>query len=209
MTTTATLLLVFAAGCMIIDWWSVGVRRQRVEAIAKPAVMIALLGVAITADLDATARPWIVAALLCGLVGDIVLLPQVDRFVVGLAAFLVGHLAYSVAFTTLWSPSARLVVGAVGVAALIWTVGRPIERTLRGTALHIPVLAYISVTALVVVTGAATGRVLIIVGTLAFAASDGLLGAGRFLQPSSDLRVGVHVLYQLGQAAIVLGAIAT
>lgn len=209
MTTTATLLLVFAAGCMIIDWWSVGNHRQRIESIAKPAVMIGLLGVAITADLDTTTRPWIVAALLCGLVGDIALLPQVDRFVGGLVAFLVGHLAYSVAFTTLWSPSAWLVVGAAGVAALIWTVGRPIERTLRGSALHLPVLAYIAVTALVVVTGAGTGRVLIIVGTLAFAASDGLLGTGRFLHPKRDLRVGVHVLYQVGQAAIVLGTIAT
>lgn len=209
MTTTAAAFLALAACCMLVDWWSVGTRRDRIEAVAKPAVMVALLGIAITADLDSTARPWIVAALLCGLVGDIVLLPQVDRFVVGLAAFLVGHLAYSVAFATLWSPSAWLVVGAVGVTALIWTVGRPIERTLRGSALHLPVLAYIAVTAFVVVTGAGTGRVLIIVGTLAFAASDGLLGAGRFLQPSRDLRVGVHVLYQLGQATIVLGVIAT
>lgn len=207
MTTTSTAFLLLAAGCMAIDWWSVASRHERVELAAKPAVMIGLLGVAITADLDATAQPWIVAALLLGLVGDIVLLPQVDRFVVGLAAFLVGHLAYSIAFATLWSPSAWLVVGAVGVVVLIAVAGRPIETTLRGSPLHLPVLAYVAVTAVVVLTGSSTGRPLIVSGVLAFAASDGLLGAGRFLDPSRDMRVGVHVLYQLGQAAIVLGAV--
>ena len=123
--------------------------------------------------------------------------------------FLIGHLAYCVAFSTLWAPSAWLAIGAIGVGALIWTVGRPIERTLRRSPLHLAVLAYIAVTGLVVVTGAATARPFIVVGTLAFAASDGLRGAGRFLDTRRDTRVAVHVLYQLGQATIVLGAIAT
>ena len=209
MNPAATAFLAIAAACMAIDWWTVATERQRLEAIAKPAVMLALLAVALTADIDTGARPWIVAALALGLVGDVALLPQVDRFVTGLVAFLVGHLAYAVAFTTLWEPSAWLLVGGIGVAVLILTVGRSIERTLRGSPLHLPVLAYIAVTALVVITGAATGRPLLVVGTLAFAASDGLLGAGRFLDTTRDTRVAVHVLYQLGQAAIVLGAIAT
>ena len=85
-------------------------------------------------------------------------------------------------------------------------VGRPIERSLRGDALHLPVIAYIAVSGAVVMTGAGTGRALIVLGTLAFAASDGLLGADRFLEPARDRRVWVHVLYQLGQAGIVLGA---
>ncbi len=170
--------------------------------------MVALLAVALLGDLDPTStRPWIVAGLAFGLVGDIALLPALDRFIVGLSAFLVGHLAYVVAFVVLWDPSAWLLVGVAGLAALVVGVGRPIERSLRSSALHVPVIAYIAVSGAVVLSGAGTGRALIVLGTLAFAASDGILGADRFLEPARDRRVWVHVLYQLGQAGIVLGAI--
>lgn len=208
MTPSATVLIAVAIGCMLTDWWSVATRRVRVEAVAKPAVMVALIGVALAGDVDPTSiRPWIVAGLAFGLVGDIALLPRIDRFVVGLSAFLVGHLAYVVAFVLLWSPSAWLAAGTMGLLVLVIGVGRPIERSLRGNALHLPVIAYIAVSGAVVMTGAGTGRALIVLGTLAFAASDGLLGADRFLEPTRDRRVWVHVLYQLGQAGIVLGAI--
>jgi uncharacterized membrane protein YhhN len=207
MNPAATVLLAIAGGCMLADWWSVVTNRRSVEAVAKPAVMVALLGLAVAGDIDPAATPWVIAALALGLAGDIALLPQIDRFVIGLAAFLLGHLAYSVAFATMWSPSGWIAVGAIGVLALVVIVGRPIERALRGRSLRLPVLAYIAVTAAVVITGAATGRPLIVAGTLAFAASDGLLGAGRFLDPPTDRRVWVHVLYQLGQAAIVVGTI--
>jgi len=209
-TASATVFIALAIGCMLIDWWSVATRRASVEAVAKPAVMIALLGVALVGDIDPTSiRPWIIAGLTFGLIGDIALLPSIDRFIVGLSAFLLGHLAYVVAFTVLWSPSAWLIAGAAGLVVLVIGVGRPIERTLRTDALHLPVVAYIAVSGAVVMTGAGTARALIVIGTLAFAASDGLLGADRFLQPARDRRVWVHVLYQLGQAGIVLGAITT
>ena len=208
MTPSTTFLVAVAIGCMLTDWWSVATRRVRIEAVAKPAVMVALIGVALAGDVDPTSiRPWIVAGLAFGLVGDIALLPRIDRFIVGLAAFLVGHLAYVAAFVLLWSPSAWLVIGTVGLLTLIISVGRPIERSLRSDALRLPVIAYIAVSGAVVMTGSGTGRALIVLGTLAFAASDGLLGADRFLDPTRNRRVRVHVLYQLGQAGIVLGAI--
>jgi uncharacterized membrane protein YhhN len=208
-TASATIFLAFAIGCMLFDWWSVASRRPTVESAAKPAVMIALIGVAVLGDVDPTSiRPWIVAGLAFGLLGDIALLPRLDRFVVGLSAFLLGHLAYVVAFVLLWSPSAWLVAGAAGLATLVIAVGRPIERSLRTDPLHLPVVAYIAVSGAVVMTGSGTGRALIVAGTLAFAASDGILGADRFLEPTRDRRVWVHVLYQLGQAGIVVGAIA-
>jgi alkenylglycerophosphocholine/alkenylglycerophosphoethanolamine hydrolase len=208
-TASATVFIAVAIACMLIDWWSVASRRVSVEAVAKPAVMVALIGAILLGDTDPTSiRPWIVAGLAFGLVGDIALLPRVDRFIVGLSAFLIGHLAYVVAFVLLWSPSAWLIAGAVGLATLVIAVGRPIERSLRTNALHLPVVAYIAVSGAVVMTGSGTARALIVFGTLAFAASDGLLGADRFLEPTRDRRVWVHVLYQLGQAGIVVGAIA-
>ena len=85
MTPSATVFIAVAIGCMLTDWWSVATRRVRVEAVAKPAVMVALIGVALTGDVDPTSiRPWIVAGLAFGLVGDIALLPRIDRFIVGL-----------------------------------------------------------------------------------------------------------------------------
>ena len=101
-----------------------------------------------------------------------------------------------------------MAAGGAGLAILVSVVGRPIERSLRGNSLHLPVIACIAVSGAVVMTGAGTGCALIVLGTLAFAASDGLLGADRFLEPARNRRVGVHMLYQLGQAGIVVGAIA-
>lgn len=207
MNTAATICLALAAGCMTIDWWAVTTARDRVEAFAKPAVMVLLIAVALLGDLDpASLRAWIVAGLVCGLAGDVALLPGQDRFVLGLTAFLVGHLAYAVAFVQIWSPTAWLAVGLVGVVGLVAGFGLPIERSLRGRRLRVPVVAYSAVTVAVLITGAGTGRVPIALGTLSFAASDGLLGADRFVSPARSRRVWIHVLYQLGQVGIVLGS---
>ncbi|MEP1125220.1 MAG: lysoplasmalogenase [Ilumatobacter sp.] len=200
------LLAAFAAGT---DWMAVRTGRSRVEGVAKPAVMVALIGLAATADLEpASVRPWIVAALVFGLVGDLALLPQVDRFIVGLGSFLVGHLAYVVAFGLTWDPGPLLAAGAAGLVLLLAWFGRPIERSIRGSSLRVPVLAYVAVTCVVIVAGSGTGRWVIAAGALAFALSDGLLGSDRFVSPRPDRRVWIHVLYHVGQAAIVTGVLA-
>ena len=190
------------------DWRAVHTDHRRVEAVAKPAVMIGLIGLAATSDLaPSSVQPWILLALMLGLVGDLALLPQVDRFIVGLGSFLLGHLAYVVAFVLMWNPSAWLAVGFVGLGVLLAVFGRPIERSIRGSALRLPVIAYIAVTGIVIVAGAGTGRWIITAGALAFALSDGVLGWNRFVTPDPDRRVWVHVLYHLGQAAIVAGVL--
>ena len=56
---------------------------------------------ALTPAHDAGARrAWFVAALVCSLAGDVLLMLPTDRFVAGLAAFLVGHLCYVAGFWT-------------------------------------------------------------------------------------------------------------
>ncbi len=200
--------MLIAAVAAVADWAAVKTHRRRVETAAKPLVMLALIGLVATAEAtpDGT-RPWILVALVCGLVGDIALLPSIDRFIVGLGSFLVGHLAYVIAFSTMWRTSWWLVVGGAGAIGLLATFGRPIVASLRDSPLRWPVVAYIAVTCLVIVTGAGTGRAVIALGALAFALSDGLLGWNRFVSPVPDRRVWVHVLYHLGQAAIVVGVL--
>lgn len=194
---------------MLANWWAVRGNRSAIEAVTKPSVMIALLGVTVSADLDpASLRPWIVAALAFGLVGDVALLPQVDRFLAGLAAFFIGHVAYVAAFVTIGSPSVWMLVGIAGLAALIWKFGVPIDRGLRGDPMRVPVLAYITVIGVLILTASSTGRWPIVLGALAFAASDGLIGVDKFVRPAPERRVVIIVLYHIGQGAIVAGAIA-
>ena len=198
-------LLIVAAMTMVTDWWAVWSDRPAVEQAAKPAVMVALIALALTIDAEpSSVVPWIVAALACGLVGDVALLPTVDRFIVGLGAFLVGHLAYLVAFIIMWEPNAWLIAGVVGATALLTAFGIPIIRSVRTSRLAGPVVVYIAVSAAVMVTGSGTGRWLAAVGVLAFGLSDGLLGHDRFVAPRPQGRVGVHVLYHVAQCALVI-----
>ena len=198
-------LLIVAAVVMMTDWWAVWSGRPAVEQAAKPAVMVALVALALTVDAEPSGVvPWMVAALACGLVGDVALLPTVDRFIIGLAAFLVGHVAYVIAFIIMWDPDAWLVVGAFGAAALLAAFGIPIVRSVRSSRLAGPVVVYIAVSAAVMVAGSGTGRWLAAVGVLAFGLSDGLLGHDRFVTPRPRGRVAVHVLYHLAQGALVV-----
>ncbi len=92
--------LAVAAVLAVVDWlavWAGGPWGRRVERIAKPGVMVALIAAAwlatpVTPEARA-AQPWLVAGLVASLAGDVLLLPP-GRFVAGLAAFLVAHLAY-------------------------------------------------------------------------------------------------------------------
>src|SRR4051812_32523111 len=95
------ILLVVAALAAVVDWVAVWRRPQwdRVETVLKPLVLVALIGVALVMDAaDDGQRAWFVAALVLSLAGDVFLLPSVDRFVPGLASFLLAHVAYIVGF---------------------------------------------------------------------------------------------------------------
>lgn len=209
MTTAAWIFGAVAVVAMAFDWWAVRTTREPIETVAKPMVMVGLIGIAVLADIvPSSAQPWVIAALVLGLVGDVCLLPQIDRFIAGLAAFLVGHACYLVAFAIMWSPSWLIALGIAGLIALLGAFGVDIARSLRDSPMLVPVMAYIGVTAAIILLGAGTGRWIVAAGALAFALSDGLLGSDRFVRPVPDRRVWVHVLYHLGQATIVVGVIA-
>src|SRR5690242_1128107 len=89
-------MVVFLAAAAIAavgDWVAVARRDQRLEYVFKPLTTLLLLGAALAVDPDVPARRWwFVVALALSLVGDVSLM--LGRFVPGLAAFLVAHLAY-------------------------------------------------------------------------------------------------------------------
>jgi len=169
-----------AAGLAAIDWFSAWRGRPRVEQVAKPAVMVAFILLAIGIDADPSAARWLVViGLAFGLAGDIFLLPQVDRFLAGLGAFLLGHGFYVAAFATMDLAFIGIVGGCAAAAVLLLYLGWPIMQRVRGGPFAVPVSAYL--------------------------AMDGLLGLDRFVLPAPGRRVVVHVLYHLGQAGFVVG----
>ena len=195
-----------AAGLAAIDWFSVWRALPRVEQVAKPAVMVAFILLALGIDADPSAARWlVVVGLAFGLAGDIFLLPQVDRFLAGLGAFLLGHGFYVAGFATMDLAFIGIVGGCAAAAVLLLYLGWPIMQRVRGGPFAAPVSAYLAMTVTIVIFATATHRWPIALGGVLFATSDGLLGLDRFVRPAPGRRVVVHVLYHLGQAGFVVG----
>ena len=214
MTTLAWAWFAVAVVAAITDWVAVAARRRRLEFVAKPTVMVALLGLAVAlvpgSSAGDAARPWFVAALALSLVGDVLLMLPRERFVGGLVAFLVAHLAYIVGLMAIIVTGALvaigILVGLVVVGATIVLVGWPIVRAVRvdRPRLEVPVVAYLAVISSMVVVACATGRPVAIAGALLFYASDAILAWDRFVTPKRWGRVATHVTYHTGQALLVL-----
>ena len=191
------------------NWWS---RRpgagdatsRRVEAASKPLATLALAALAIVAATvgGADAPTGALVAALVGfalcLGGDVALLPFVDRFVVGLASFLAGHVAFVVMFVLLGLDRPELAVVAIAlVSALVLTAGRRIVDGARreSTALRRPVQTYLAVISSMAVVGFATGRPAAVVGSALFVASDAILGWNKFVRQRRWMPIGVMTTY--------------
>jgi uncharacterized membrane protein YhhN len=194
----------------VVDWWSVLRDRRAVERWAKPAVMVGLGAVALASGAaDSPTGWWVLAALALGLVGDVLLLGDSEgRFLGGLGAFLLGHLAWVAAFVAhgLGAPALAWVGGAVVVVAL--GAGRrivPGAHRAGGSVLSGAVVLYMAVITVMALTGWATGVLLVGLGAGLFVVSDTVLGLGRFDREHPWTRPVVMVTYHLAQACLVAG----
>ncbi len=203
---------VLAAVLAVLDWYAVATLGRRLEQVAKPATMLALIGAA--SAMGAAGSPsgrLLVLALGLGLLGDLLLLgDHPTRFLAGLGAFLVGHLAYVGGFVLLGLD--RPWWGLLGVAALAagsvpvrWVLTA--ARREGGAALAGPVAAYVLVIGAMTVLAWATGSVPAGIGATVFLASDTILALDRFVAPRRWAGPAVMVTYHLGQALIVLGVL--
>lgn len=198
----------------LIDWYAVARGDRRTETWAKPATLVALIVAALVLGAtDSSAGAWLLIALVLGLAGDVFLLGDSDtRFRLGLAAFLVGHLAYVASFISLgldpqgWNYLAFLVLGA----CLLATRQVAASTYLRGgLGLAAPVAVYTVVIGAMVIYAFTTGVPLIAAGATVFAVSDTVLARDRFVHPWDGARLLVMVTYHVGQALIVAGVLAT
>jgi uncharacterized membrane protein YhhN len=204
--------LAVAAVFAVADWVAKARDDRRLEYVAKPATLAALIVVAASldaADVDAGRRWWFVAALVFSLAGDVLLMLPSDQFVAGLAAFLVGHVCYVVGFWVDADPPDALavVVATVVVLAVIVPLAARIVRAVRASddpALAVPVVAYIAVITTMVVSAVASGNAVAAVGAALFAGSDSMIAWDRFVQPFRAAPVAIMVTYHAGQALLVL-----
>jgi uncharacterized membrane protein YhhN len=209
-TGAAWAFLVLFAVVAVGDWVAV-VRRpgaRGLEYVCKPAALVALLLLAVALDAeDGAQQEWFVVALVCCLAGDVFLMLPSDRFVPGLASFLLGHLAYVVGLSLApdWS-AGRLVIGLVVVAAALAVLGRRVVGAVAGRdrALVPPVVAYMAAISAMVASAVATGNARAVVGAGLFYASDTLIALDRFERPRPWTGLAIMVTYHLGQLALVL-----
>jgi uncharacterized membrane protein YhhN len=209
----ASLIWLLPAALALVDWYAVWRGDRRTESWAKPAVLVALIVTALVLGAtDSAAGTWLLVALAFGLAGDVLLLGKSDRrFQLGLAAFLVGHLAFVVSFTRLGlePPTWAWLAWVVLLVCLLFTRQvAPATYVRSGWALAAPVALYTVVIGAMVIVAFDTGEPLIAIGATVFATSDSVLAVDRFVSPKPWAPVVVMVTYHVGQALIIAGVLA-
>lgn len=201
--------VVFAA-VLAIRAHYVGAEQRWQAYVFKPLATLLVLALALSLPAASPAYRWaLVAGLAFSTAGDIFLMLPRDRFVAGLASFLLAHLSYIYAFAIgvpfpaaplLWLP--YFAAGGIVVAA-VWAGVAP---ALRGA-----VIAYVVVIA--AMAGQAMGRwqalggapaLAAALGAALFVVSDAILALNRFRAPLRAERVLVLGSYWMAQLLIAL-----
>lgn len=204
LTIAALALLLFLALLLIADRQE----SRRGVMLFKPLASTAFVAAGLFA-LD-TPTPYAVA-ILVGLAlswwGDVLLIPKSKPkvFQLGILAFLLGHVAYSVAFVARGVDTAAtagtllvLAIVAIGVVRWLWPHAP--------SDMRVPVVAYIAVisamVALAVGTWAAHGQPAIVVGAVMFYVSDLSVAMDRFVRSSFVNRLWGLPCYFIAQLVL-------
>jgi uncharacterized membrane protein YhhN len=179
---------------------------QRNKRVFKVLAATSFVGLAVAnGALQSTYGTVILAALCLSWCGDVALLSRAQvTFLGGLVAFLLGHLAFAVAFVVrgvdpvYWLPAA-IVMAIVVATAGRWFAGKAPAK------LKVPVVAYVSVigvmAALAIGTVPTEGGALIAGAALSFVVSDVFVGIDRFVKDGYDTRKWGTPLYFGAQVA--------
>ncbi|WP_156023243.1 lysoplasmalogenase [Terracoccus sp. 273MFTsu3.1] len=195
----------------LINWGSVLRGDHLVERITKPLVVLLLMGLAWSLYWEGRVPGsppllTVIVALAFCLVGDVALLHATEtRFLVGLGAFLVAHLAY--VWAILETVRAEgfpwpLLVAVPFLAVLHAKAGRDIVR--HSGPQKGPVFVYQLVLFVLVLVAAGTGDWLLLLGCLVFVVSDTVLGHDRFVHERRWAPLTVIVTYHVAQTLIVV-----
>jgi alkenylglycerophosphocholine hydrolase len=200
-------MLVATGLAAFTNWWSRLSNSTRVEQWSKPLTTMLVIGMAVASESPTGQVATAIIALALCLEGDIALLPAVDKFVLGLASFLLGHLAFIALFVQYGMSELPLAgVALVLCALLVGTIGGRVVlgAARQDPALRLPVTAYLLVISAMAVCGWATGRGWVIVGTTLFVISDALLGWRQFVRPRPWMGLAVMVTYHAAIVSLAL-----
>jgi uncharacterized membrane protein YhhN len=176
---------------------------------AKPLATILLL--AVVGRPSTPFAAWVDAGIALSIVGDVALIWSGQRaFLVGLAAFLLAHLAYVMAFggVAVWSPH----VAVVAVIALAVTAAMLRAIWPGAAGMHGPTVAYGVVISAMVISASATvggpfgSGSLAAGGAALFYISDASLALNRFRRPLPHIHFWTLGVYWMGQLGIALAA---
>lgn len=181
---------------------------KRLEYATKPTVIVLLIVAAVLLHPRSEGeRALFGAALVLGLAGDVFLMLPDDFLLPGIGAFFAGHLAYASGFRFVGFSLAGLVIGVVVAVVTAGLLLRRVLAALETTGrskLRNPVLAYAIVIALMTVSATASGNFVAAAGGLLFFFSDVIFAWHRFVKPVPWGQPVNIVMYQTGQALLVL-----
>lgn len=180
--------------------------------LCKPLPVLALLFWVLSTPTDAYRR-WVAAGLALSMLGDILLEWPINAFVPGLAAFLVAHLAYLVAYlsdTRRLAPAGLLFAAVVGGGLFALLNSRGLGKLLVPIALYsltISCMLWRAIARLGCADLPTASRTLAALGALLFVSSDAMIGISRFVTAFDGASYAIMLTYWLGQFGIAASVI--
>jgi uncharacterized membrane protein YhhN len=172
--------------------------------VAKPLAATGFVATGLAAGAASTPYGrWVLAALVLCWLGDVLLIPRGARraFALGLASFLLGHLAYVGAFASRGLDLAASGLAAIAAGAALWLVLRWLRPHLPAH-LRAAVYAYTAVISVMLICAVGTGETAIRLGALMFYVSDLAVARERFVAPSFWNKAWGLPLYFGGQLVL-------
>lgn len=193
--------VVCALACAVLVW-----AEWRGRAVPRAAgKLVASLAFVAVGVLAGGGRPWFVAGLVLGAVGDALLLGHGKRaFAAGLGAFLLGHLAYVAGLSALAPPSGWLAAaGPIAAVPAVLGVAALVVLWPRLGALRPAVVVYVAaIVAMMIGALAVPGRPRLTLGAALFFASDLSVARDRFVARSFANKAWGLPAYYAGQLLI-------
>lgn len=217
---TFSWLFFVAVGFALLDWYAAWKENRVLLFIAKPATLLFLILWSIQITGWHGSMLWFGLGLLFSLGGDIALLFSARWFLLGLASFLLAHVAFIIGFN---SPLPGFNFYSVLIAVMVALVASRVLRSIRPGIVRLPsarvmlpastaygmALTLMWLSALLTFFNAAwvsNASLWAAVGGCFFFVSDSTLSYDRFVKKFPHGRFWVHVTYHLGVVGILIGA---
>jgi uncharacterized membrane protein YhhN len=189
-------------GLLIGEWKD----RPGLRAVGKPFASLGFIVAAVGfGALESRYGQIVLTGLILGAVGDVCLLGKPKQyFIAGLVSFLLGHVAYVIAFASLDMSAPHALIAAIAMAAVMVLVAKcvfPHAPDMR-VPIGIYMLVIAAMCAVAIGAGGAGAPWMIPVGALMFTASDIAVVRDRFVAPGFVNRLWGLPLYYAAQLII-------